>query len=178
MFGSAMFHLFYQMSSVANKYLLRVDYGGISILILGSTFPPYFYGFYCEHYLRNFYLFLLGSGCTAAYVISIFDFIHQEKWRKVKGIMYGSLGLFAGVPAVHLYIRQFYDIEDTDYLPFKHSFIYYVLMGSSYIGGLVIYTLRIPERFKPGKFDLIVINLSYFVREAHIKFGTFVYLWV
>lgn len=30
-------------------------------------------------------------------------------------------------------------------------------MGASYLGGLAIYVLRIPERFKPGKFDLIVL---------------------
>jgi len=34
-------------------------------------------------------------------------------------------------------------------------------MGGSYLGGLAIYVLRIPERFKPGKFDLIVnINIK------------------
>lgn len=108
MFGSAMFHLFYQMSAKANKYLLRVDYGGISLLVLGSTFPPFFYGFYCENFLKYFYLFLIGSACLAAYVVSIFDFIHTERWRKVKGFMYGSLGLFAGVPAMHLYLREYF----------------------------------------------------------------------
>jgi adiponectin receptor len=33
-------------------------------------------------------------------------------------------------------------------------------MGTSYLGGLAIYTLRIPERFFPGKFDIIVIALT------------------
>lgn len=96
------------MSEEANKYLMRVDYGGISLLILGSCFPPFYYGFYCDAFLRYFYLITVGSACLAAYIVSIFDFIHTEKWRKVKGLMYGSLGLFAGVPAVHLYLREFY----------------------------------------------------------------------
>lgn len=95
------------MSEAANKYLMRVDYGGISLLVLGSCFPPFYYGFYCDNFLRYFYLITVGSACLAAYVVSIFDFIHTEKWRKVKGLMYGSLGLFAGVPAVHLYIREY-----------------------------------------------------------------------
>ena len=94
------------MSEKANKYLMRVDYAGISLLILGSTFPPFYYGFYCDTILRYCYMFLVGSACIAVYIISIFDFIHTEPWRKIKGIMYGSLGLFAGVPAVHLYIRE------------------------------------------------------------------------
>ncbi|CAD8100957.1 unnamed protein product [Paramecium sonneborni] len=154
MSGSALFHLFYQMSEAANKYLMRVDYGGISLLILGSCFPPFYYGFYCDTFLRYFYLVTVGSACLAAYIVSIFDFIHTEKWRKIKGLMYGSLGLFAGVPAVHLYLREFYREEISDYLPFKHSFLFYILMGSSYLFGLALYTLRIPERFLPGKFDI------------------------
>lgn len=31
-------------------------------------------------------------------------------------------------------------------------------MGSSYLFGLALYTLRIPERFYPGKFDIFVNN--------------------
>lgn len=157
MMGSATFHLFFQMSVKAHKYLLRVDYGGISLLILGSTFPPFYYGFYCDTLVRYFYLFTVGSACLAVYVISIFDFIHREEWRKVKGFMYGSLGLFAAIPTIHLYIRESIASVDSDYLPFKDSFIYYLLMGLSYLGGLAIYVLRVPERFYPGKFDIIVI---------------------
>lgn len=35
-------------------------------------------------------------------------------------------------------------------------------MGSSYLFGLALYTLRIPERFFPGKFDILVILLIIF----------------
>jgi len=94
------------MSERANRYLMRVDYAGISLLILGSTFPPFYYGFYCDTWLRYTYLFIVGTACTTVYVISIFDFIHSAEWRKIKGIMYGSLGLLAGVPAIHLYLRE------------------------------------------------------------------------
>ena len=87
---------------------MRVDYAGISLLILGSTFPPFYYGFYCDPLLRNLYLCIIGIACFSVYVISIFDFIHTEPWRKIKGIMYGSLGIFAGVPAIHLYLREYY----------------------------------------------------------------------
>jgi adiponectin receptor len=85
---------------------MRVDYAGISLLVLGSTFPPFYYGFYCDPLIRNGYMLFIGTACFTVYVISIFDFIHTEKWRRVKGVMYASLGLFAGVPAVHLYIRE------------------------------------------------------------------------
>lgn len=46
---------------------------------------------------------------------------------------------------------------DYDYLPFNETFINYITMGSSYLGGLAIYVTRVPERFFPGKFDIFVI---------------------
>ena len=85
---------------------MRVDYSGISLLILGSSFPPFFYGFYCDPSIRNLYLFIVGMACFSAYFVSIFDFIHTEPWRRVKGAMYGSLGIFAGVPGIHLYLTE------------------------------------------------------------------------
>ncbi len=44
----------------------------------------------------------------------------------------------------------------TGALPFESTFPLYLLMGGSYLGGLAIYIARIPERFKPGYFDIIV----------------------
>lgn len=53
-------------------------------------------------------------------------------------------------------------------------------MGTSYLGGLAIYTLRIPERFFPGKFDIIVIifSLSKLHRDIAIKSGIYVFVSV
>jgi adiponectin receptor len=79
------------------------------LLVCGSTFPPFYYGFYCDILIQTIYLVVIGSCCTTVYIISIFDFIHQEKYRKMKGIMYGSLGILAGVPTFHLYLREYYN---------------------------------------------------------------------
>lgn len=45
---STTFHLFGTMSNSINKVLSRVDYAGITFLVAGSCYPPYFYFFYCE----------------------------------------------------------------------------------------------------------------------------------
>lgn len=45
-------------------------------------------------------------------------------------------------------------------------------MGSSYLFGLALYTLRIPERFFPGKFDILVILFIIF-RDTVTNGGTF-----
>lgn len=51
---SAIFHLFSAHSHKTHAILNRLDYAGISILIAGSCYPPYFYFFYCEP-CKNFF---------------------------------------------------------------------------------------------------------------------------
>lgn len=46
--GSALFHWFFVHSEVTSVFLARLDYAGISFLIAGSCYPPYYYFFYCN----------------------------------------------------------------------------------------------------------------------------------
>jgi adiponectin receptor len=46
--SSAIFHWFSAHSKNYHSFLSRLDYAGISLLIAGSCYPPYFYFFYCE----------------------------------------------------------------------------------------------------------------------------------
>lgn len=56
---------------------------------------------------------------------------------------------------------------------------YWALGGVIYISGCLIYIARFPERFCPGKFDLIVKKLFVYIeflksnREAAIKSGIY-----
>lgn len=45
---STSFHWFSIYSKEAYSFLCRLDYAGITFLIPGSCFPPYFYFYYCE----------------------------------------------------------------------------------------------------------------------------------
>ena len=53
---SFLYHLLGIMNKTTNKILSRFDYGGISLLIAGSCYPPYYYFFHCEYIFRNIYL--------------------------------------------------------------------------------------------------------------------------
>ena len=46
--NSTIFHLFSPISKNVYSILNRLDYAGISFLITGSCFPPYYFFFYCE----------------------------------------------------------------------------------------------------------------------------------
>lgn len=56
------------------------------------------------------------------------------------------------------YIFQRFKNHENDTFSFSSSIGYYLLMGFFYLMGLVIYVAQCPERFKPGKFDIWVIE--------------------
>ena len=86
-----------------------LDYAGISLLISGSTFPPFVYGFYCNPMNYIIYESIICSACIVVFVVSLFETIHKPEYRKVKGILlYGSLGIFAALPGIHLLINEYF----------------------------------------------------------------------
>jgi len=149
---SATFHLFYCLSQRANEILLRLDYAGISILITGSAFPGFVYGFYCQPFFAKLYLTIIGATSIVVFFVSLGDKIHSPPYRHMKSAMYGGLGVFAGLPIIHLvYLTM---TEANGNLDFVTSLPYYLAMGVAYLGGLTIYSFKCPERYKPGKFDI------------------------
>ncbi|KAL4495214.1 hypothetical protein ABPG72_007321 [Tetrahymena utriculariae] len=154
--GSVIYHTFNSMNKKLHYFLLRLDYAGICFVLLGGSVPVIYYGFYCDSALLYFYLLLVILFCSSVFVISLFDFVHSQKYRKLKGMLYGSLGVAVSIPLFHLFYRyQFINDEDNDYLSLAPAIPYYILSGSSLLGGLCIYLARCPERFSPGKFDRI-----------------------
>ena len=74
--------------------------------------------------------------------------------------MYGTLGIFAAVPSVHLLIVEYFNNNrDDGAMVEKYSssttVAYYGVMGAIYLTGLAILTFHIPERWVPKKFDII-----------------------
>ena len=89
-----------------------LDYAGISLLISGSTFPPFVYSFYCEPKYYIFYESIIGVACMVVFVMSLFDSLHKAEYRKLKGILYGSLGIFAGFPIFHLVLKEYFNFNN------------------------------------------------------------------
>jgi len=150
---SAIYHAFSCISDKANQFLRRFDYAGISILITGSCFPVYVYGFYCQPIYSQIYLSIIGFVSLIVFFISLTEKIHQPEYNTLKSIMYGALGIFAAVPAFHLVYLNTTADGINDNLDFMPSYPYYLTMGFSYLGGLAIYASKFPENCLPGKFD-------------------------
>jgi adiponectin receptor len=129
--------------------LSRLDYGGISLLIAGSTFPPVVYGFACNAIPRITYLVIISSTCTAAFAMTLMPGADTPKYRRMRGFLFIFVGLFAGVPTFHGAINNDHNI--------LINVNYWIIGGLLYITGALIYIARIPERLSPGTFDFIVM---------------------
>lgn len=83
-----------------------MDYAGICFLISGSTYAPFFYGFYCNQFYAIVYIGLNCVTCLAVFVVSLFDFIHTLEYRPLKGKMYAALGAQSLMGSIHLMIAS------------------------------------------------------------------------
>eukprot|EP00826_Nyctotherus_ovalis_P055960 TRINITY_DN7487_c0_g1_i12.p1 TRINITY_DN7487_c0_g1~~TRINITY_DN7487_c0_g1_i12.p1 ORF type:complete len:166 (-),score=7.92 TRINITY_DN7487_c0_g1_i12:276-773(-) len=146
---SSTFHLFTAHSSRSVTFFSKLDYGGISILIAGSTFPLIQYAFACYTTIRYIYVSLISLFCTVSFIVTMLPNADMPKYRRLRGILFIIVGLLAGVPALHAAITNDPNI--------MVNFYYWALGGIVYITGALIYVARIPERCAPGKFDYFVL---------------------
>lgn len=91
---SAAFHLLHVKSVTVFSILSRLDYGGISVLILGSVLPTIFYGFACQPEItaRWIWTSIMIAGCIGCFVASLLPKFDSPKFRPVRGIMFILMG--------------------------------------------------------------------------------------
>ncbi|XP_011084126.1 heptahelical transmembrane protein 1 [Sesamum indicum] len=158
--SSSMCHLFCCHSRRLNEYLLQLDYVGITIMIITSFFPPIYYIFQCTPHWQFVYLTgitIIGT-CTVITLLS--PALMSGKFRSFRALLFVSMGLFGLIPAVHALVANWND-------PYRNiTLAYESAMALSYLIGTLFYVSRVPERWKPGWFDL--------VGQSHQVFHVFV----
>lgn len=145
---SATCHLFGCCAAHISKYLWRVDYSGITILIVTSFYPPVYYGFMCQPALRNFYLASTTLMGAATIAVSLPDRFQQRAYRPLRAGMYASLGMWGVAPVLHAWLLHGHAWQ------MRWALLYDLAMGAMYLLGAFLYAARIPECWHPGKYDL------------------------
>ncbi|KAJ6822791.1 heptahelical transmembrane protein ADIPOR3-like [Iris pallida] len=128
--------------------MLRLDYAGIAALIATSFYPPVYYSFMCNPFFCNLYLIsitLLGIATIAASLLPVFQ---SPEYRVIRASLFFGMGVSGVVPVIHKLIMFRHRPEAL------YTTGYEVLMGTFYGLGALVYAARIPERWKPGKFDI------------------------
>jgi len=172
--ASSVCHLFGCCSQHVASIIWRFDYVGIAVLIVTSYFPPVYYGFLCLPFWQKFYLWSASLFGAATVVVSLMEVFQTIHFRPVRAVIFSGLGLFGVVPVVHQWAVH-------NHIPlFQEALIYDLLMGATYLIGAAVYATRIPERWKPGTFDLAfhshnlfhlcVVIAAYIHYEATIVF--------
>jgi len=148
MLFSAVFHTFNCYSSPkCYEWRAKLDYCGISIMIVGSYYPPLYYGFSCYRTLKIVYLFVITLFGVVGITISSFQIFSTARFRVARACFYIAFGLFAVIPMPHL--SFLIGIKVTWSIIWRES-----IVGACYITGAIVYMSRIPERWRPGKFDI------------------------
>ncbi|XP_057787815.1 heptahelical transmembrane protein 2 isoform X2 [Salvia miltiorrhiza] len=146
---SSVSHLFGCHSRRFHYFFWRLDYTGISIMIVCSFFTPIFYIFSDHPYWRFFYLSSVTLLGTAVVVTLLTPSLSTGRSRAFRTTLFLCMGFSGVVPATHAVILHW------DQPQILLSLVYEVLMGLLYGVGAIIYVTRIPERWKPGAFDIV-----------------------
>lgn len=143
------FHTLSCHSQFVSKVFSKLDYCGISLLIMGSSVPWLYYGFYCHYQPKVIYLVGICTLGIATILVSLLDKFSKPEWRPFRAGIFASFGLSSVIPAIHYgFLEGWFNKVS------QKSLGWLVLMGVLYIAGATLYAVRVPERFFPGKFDI------------------------
>ncbi|RPA93003.1 HlyIII-domain-containing protein [Choiromyces venosus 120613-1] len=147
---SATYHTLSNHSPRVASFGNKLDYLGIVILIMGSFIPSVHYAFYCHRKLAYIYwlmISLLGAGCAT---VSVMPAFRTPAWRPFRAGMFVGMGLSSVLPVLHGV--RIYGFEG---LHVRMGVWWMLLEGGLYVFGAGVYAARVPERFAPGRFDLL-----------------------
>lgn len=160
-----------------------MDFGGITVLIMGSSMPPHYYPFACQptHTTRNILMAIITSTSVMCFILTMTPKFQVPKWRPVVTGAFIVLGLSAAMPMYFLclFVKDFthytktYTYEDIEL---------WLAGGAVYIIGGIMYAFRIPERFFTGKLDIVgnshqIFHVMIMIAcYMHIKAGYQMYL--
>lgn len=147
---SAVYHTFSCHSARVCELFCKMDYCGITILILGSFYPWLYFQFMCEPIKRIVYGLLVSASGMLTLRVSMSRKFGEARYRGLRASIFFGFALVCGIlPSGHYGLQHGWDD-----LMYNTSFIYILLMVAIYVTGCCVYATRVPERFFPGHCDL------------------------
>jgi adiponectin receptor len=81
-----------------------------------------------------------------AFISSLVPAFDSPKYRNIRATLFVLVGLTSGLPGLHVVF-----FRDPFISPPSNVFLW-ALGGAVYVSGAMIYALRFPERYFPGRF--------------------------
>ncbi|XP_019701492.1 heptahelical transmembrane protein 4-like isoform X2 [Elaeis guineensis] len=146
---SSICHLILCHSERMAFIMLRLDYVGIAALIVTSFYPLVYYSFMCQPFYCHLYMGFITTFGVATISVSLVPVFQTAEFRSVRAGLFFCMGVSGLLPIMHKLIAFHHRPEVI------LSAGYELLMGTFYGLGVVVYATRIPERWMPGRFDII-----------------------
>lgn len=147
---SGCFHTLKSHSEGVMVFGNKLDYLGIIVLITASMISLLYYAWIDSPLMRNVFVSITVGLAAICAVFSLKSRFRSSEWRPYRASMFVLFGLSGVLPIVTgAYLMG---IQETA----KRAQVkWIVLEGVLYCFGALLYAMRIPERWWPGKFDIV-----------------------
>ncbi|XP_031481826.1 heptahelical transmembrane protein ADIPOR2-like [Nymphaea colorata] len=145
---STLSHLLACHSHKLNLFFWRLDYAGISLMIVTSFFPPIYYVFLCHPLWRLVYLSSIATLGVFTVLTLLTPAFSSAQFRPFRAALFLAMGFSGVVPAAH---ALWLNWDEPHCLL---TSVYELAMTCFYAAGAGFYVSRVPERWKPGAFDI------------------------
>ncbi|KAJ2543541.1 hypothetical protein EV175_005970 [Coemansia sp. RSA 1933] len=150
--ASVAFHTLSCHSRRVHFRSLRCDFIGILTLIVGSVVPIGYYGFvHSRHILIGYMVMFVALGVLGV-LVSIFGRVESPRRAFLRPVIFMTISASGlGVPLIHAAVLDGYAGAVS-----KLSMWYVIAMALLYIAGTLIYAFKLPERYRPGKHNVVL----------------------
>ncbi|KDP38730.1 hypothetical protein JCGZ_04083 [Jatropha curcas] len=145
---SSLSHLLASHSKRFNVIFWRLDYAGISLMIVCSFFAPIYYVFYCNPFPKFFYITSITVIGVIAIITLLAPTLSSPRYRPFRATLFLIMGMLGVIPAGHAFSIYWGNPQIIISLSLE------LLMAILYAIGVGFYVTRVPERWKPGAFDI------------------------
>eukprot|EP01088_Endostelium_zonatum_P001490 TRINITY_DN11799_c0_g1_i1.p1 TRINITY_DN11799_c0_g1~~TRINITY_DN11799_c0_g1_i1.p1 ORF type:complete len:341 (-),score=23.15 TRINITY_DN11799_c0_g1_i1:69-1091(-) len=171
MLNSTIFHIFNCQSPNCYMWTARLDYSGISIMIIGCYIPPLYYGFVCYPNIGLFYICTFLTLGLIGVCIGLIPIFNTPRFIIMRISLYLTIGWCAIIPVVHLSYLMTFSVV------WNEGGKGLLMMGLLYSIGATFYASRTPERFfKEGTFNMSMWS-SHVVWHYFTIAAALVHLW-
>ena len=146
---STIFHTFSDHSQHMHKFGNELDHLGIVLVMWGTGMSGAHFALACHRTLRVGYFVALTATAFGCAVFTLRPKFRQPMYRTTRFLMYMFLGASLFGPLLHGRVLYGEAIGDMMGL---YSFLGLAVINFS---GAAVYAMRIPERWFPGRFDLL-----------------------
>lgn len=168
---SAIYHTLACHSNRICTLTCKLDFTGITVLIFGSFYPWLYFTFYKHPYLRCLYGITGTASALATIKMSLSDKFAQAHYRGVRSAIYIAYAMICGVlPVVHFCVMYGLGTLANEFFILR-----FACMVSAYVIGAIFYSLRVPERHWPGRFDYA--GQSHQIMHVCVVIGNLAHYW-